>query len=159
VSRLSALVVVLRAESEASLIAEWRARFMRCPIVAVLPSLQATLVERVFAAGASGVVACCADPREFTEMVQAAIEGKTVLPCELVRQLAGKAEGTSALSLTERRWLKALAEGCTVCDLARRSAYSERQMHRRLGAVYARLGARGKTEALLRAERAGLLDG
>jgi DNA-binding NarL/FixJ family response regulator len=124
-----------------------------------LPSLHATLVERVFAAGASAVVGCCADPREFTEMIRAAIEGKTVLPCELIRQLMGEAEGASALSLKERHWLKELAEGCTVCDLAHRWAYSERQMYRRLRAVYGRLGARSKTQALLRAERAGLLDG
>ena len=125
--------------------------------MAVLPTLRVALVERVFAAGASGVVACCANPEELAETVHAAVAGKTVLPSDVVRGLTADAERTGAVSAEERAWLKALADGATVADLSRRFAYSERQLYRRLGALYARLGAGGKTEALLRAERAGLL--
>lgn len=150
--------MVLRSESDAPLVAEWRHRLAGCPIVAVLPTLRVALVQRVIAAGAAGVVGCCADPEELAETVHAAIAGKTVLPCEVVRALTADAERPRGVSTQERAWLKALAAGATVADVARRFAYSERQLYRHLGALYARLGASGKTEALLRAERAGLLD-
>jgi DNA-binding NarL/FixJ family response regulator len=150
--------VVLRSESDAPLVAEWRHRVAGCPIVAVLPTLRPALVERVIAAGAAGVIGCCANPEELAETVHAAIAGKTVLPYDVVRGLTADAERARGVSTEERAWLKALADGATVADLAGRFAYSERQLYRRLGALYGRLGAGGKTEALLRAERAGLLD-
>jgi len=44
-----------------------------------------------------------------------------------------------------------------VTSLARSSGYSEREMYRLLSALYARLGVTTRTEALLRADRWGLL--
>jgi DNA-binding NarL/FixJ family response regulator len=62
------------------------------------------------------------------------------------------------LSETERAWLRRLAAGGTVAGLARDCAYSEREMYRRLSDLYTRLGGRTRTEALLLAERHGLLS-
>jgi DNA-binding NarL/FixJ family response regulator len=80
----------------------------------------------------------------------------------------GEGGGTGALppatlpppSLTdvEQAWLRRLAAGGTVAGLARGCGYSEREMYRRLSDMYSRLGARTRTEALLLAERFGLLD-
>jgi DNA-binding CsgD family transcriptional regulator len=55
--------------------------------------------------------------------------------------------------------LRHLADSGTVASLARTVGYSEREMYRLLGGVYARLGASNRTEALLLAERWGLLEG
>ena len=61
------------------------------------------------------------------------------------------------LSARDVAWLRALADGVTVASLARASGYSQREMYRLLSALYARLGVDSRTEALLRADRAGLL--
>jgi DNA-binding NarL/FixJ family response regulator len=55
-------------------------------------------------------------------------------------------------------WLQALASGETVAELSLRLGYSEREMYRRLRRLYSRIGATGRTDALLRASRWGLLD-
>ena len=43
-------------------------------------------------------------------------------------------------------------------SLARTAGYSQREMYRVLAALYSRLGASTRTEALLRADRWGLLN-
>jgi DNA-binding CsgD family transcriptional regulator len=54
--------------------------------------------------------------------------------------------------------LRLLGQGGTVAALAQSAAYSEREIHRLLAGIYRRLGASNRTDALLRAERWGLLD-
>ena len=51
-----------------------------------------------------------------------------------------------------------LADGATVAGLGRRCAHSEREMSRLLTGTYRRLGARDRTDAMLLADRFGLLD-
>ena len=63
-----------------------------------------------------------------------------------------------ALGQDERCWLRWLAGGKTVASLAVAACYSEREMYRLLRKLYTRLGASGRTEALLAAQRYGLLD-
>ena len=55
-------------------------------------------------------------------------------------------------------WLRALAAGATVHQLAERIGYSEREMYRLLRAVYDRLGVPNRTQALVWATRQGILD-
>jgi DNA-binding NarL/FixJ family response regulator len=57
----------------------------------------------------------------------------------------------------EARWLRDLAKGVTVARLADEVGYSERAMFRRLADLYARLGVTGRAEAMVAAERHGLL--
>lgn len=54
-------------------------------------------------------------------------------------------------------WLAALASGSTVARLANETGYSERVMFRRLADLYGRLGVSGRAEAIVAAERLGLL--
>jgi DNA-binding NarL/FixJ family response regulator len=127
-------------------------------IVTILPALEPALVERCLAAGASGVVSADTTPEELITTIDNAVSGRTLLPSDLARRMAQKRlDGSEGLSAEELGWLRALARGRTVSELAKEKAYSERQLHRRLKAVYARLGVAGRTEALLCAERAGWL--
>ena len=57
----------------------------------------------------------------------------------------------------ERDWLIALSHGTTVVRLADDFGYSERAMFRRLADLYVRLGATNRDEAVIAAQRAGLL--
>src|SRR5215212_3077932 len=76
---------------------------------------------------------------ELVATVWAASLGRTLLPAAVARELA------------------ALAGSATVTSLAKSAGYSEREMYRLLSALYSRLGVTTRTEALLRADRWGLL--
>jgi DNA-binding NarL/FixJ family response regulator len=65
--------------------------------------------------------------------------------------------GRVVLADHEISWLRELAGGLTVAQLAERSGYSERAMFRLLRRVYVRMQVRNRTEALLRAREQGLL--
>jgi hypothetical protein len=54
-------------------------------------------------------------------------------------------------------WLRALAAGGTVTQLAEAAAVGERDMYRLLGGPSFRVGASNRTEAIAAAERLGLL--
>jgi len=90
--------------------------------------------------------------------VKAAHRALSCLPTAAARVLTGALEErTPSLTDNERVWLRALAESVTVASLARSCGYSEREMYRLLGELYRRLGVTTRTEALLRADRLGLL--
>lgn len=111
--------------------------------------------------GAVGVLEPGSELEHAVEVLAAVAAGLVVLPDHVVDQvLAAGREHTSApaLSETERSWLRWLGTGGTVATLAASACYSEREMYRLLRALYTRMGAGGRTEALLQAERWGLLD-
>lgn len=86
----------------------------------------------------------------------------TCLPMSAARSLAGRESASGggpppAVTPRESGWLRALADGATVAGVARSAGYSPREMYRLLGAVYTRLGTANRTEALLCADRLGLL--
>jgi DNA-binding NarL/FixJ family response regulator len=58
----------------------------------------------------------------------------------------------------EVEWLRFLAEGATVHELAEKVGYSERALYRVLHGLYGRLRVANRTEAILQAQRWGLLD-
>jgi DNA-binding NarL/FixJ family response regulator len=92
-------------------------------------------------------------------VVRAAADGHTLMPRDIARTLCRPRNGPPPqLSPREREWLLRLADSWTVGGLARRAGYSEREMYRLLADVYARLGASNRTEALLFADRWGLLE-
>lgn len=62
------------------------------------------------------------------------------------------------LSPAERQWLRSIAEGATVVEVAAAEGYSERHMRRMLADVYRRLGVTGRVPALVAAAKMGLLD-
>ena len=111
-------------------------------------------------AGARGFVPAGAQLPQIAAIVSGAARGFRLLPPAVVRALCRSlvTESRPEVPAREQEWLRQIARGVTVADLAQRSAYSEREMYRLLGAVYRRLGANNRTEALFAAQRAGLLD-
>jgi DNA-binding NarL/FixJ family response regulator len=109
--------------------------------------------------GATGVVAMDADFAQVVAVVEAAASGLTLLPRPVAKALCRSQAGPVPEVLPrERGWLRHLADSGTVGSLAGQSGYSEREMYRLLGALYSRLGASNRTEALILAERWGLLQ-
>jgi DNA-binding NarL/FixJ family response regulator len=130
-------------------------------VIAVLNDAQTETCVRAIVAGAGAVVSRGAEPESVKRVFDAAVEGKSLLPTEVVRALASPRsslnEDEAALSARELEWLKGLASGLTVAQLADRFGYSERAMFRLLRDLYARMRVQNRTEALMYAHRQGWL--
>jgi DNA-binding NarL/FixJ family response regulator len=130
------------------------------PTVHVVEEATAEACAEALRVGATGVVALDAELNQVIGVVRAAAGGQTLLPRQIAKALCRQQAGpVPQLLPRERDWLRHLADSGTVASLARTVGYSEREMYRLLGGVYARLGAGNRTEALLLAERWGLLEG
>ena len=79
------------------------------------------------------------------------------LPATAVQAITGGEGRRPGFTSHELTWLRKLADGAKVAALARTAGYSQREMYRLLADLYARLGTSTRTEALLRADRWGLL--
>ena len=113
---------------------------------------------RTLLATCTAVLPASSPDQDVVVAVAGAWRALTCLPVAAARALTGGGTAErAALGARDVVWLRALADGVTVGSLARASGYSQREMYRLLAALYARLGADTRTEALLRADRAGLL--
>jgi DNA-binding NarL/FixJ family response regulator len=91
--------------------------------------------------------------------LRAAMEGRTVLPIPVAQQLAREAaRWCPPLADEEIGWLRKLAHGVPVSQLAEESFHSERDMYRVLARLYARIGVAGRAEAIVAATRWGIVD-
>lgn len=126
------------------------------PCVVLLAEPTVAQYREALAAGATALPASSAD-HDVVAAVGAAAREFTYLPATAARILAGYDGDRPVITDREAGWLRALVDGTTVASLARTVGYSEREMYRVLGNLYERLGADNRTEALLRADRWGLL--
>jgi DNA-binding NarL/FixJ family response regulator len=80
----------------------------------------------------------------------------------MARRLVGRSVRQSkpqTLTSAQQTWLRRLASGMTIQELARQVGFSERETYRRLRQIYSAMGVRGRTEALILASASGLLEG
>ena len=128
--------------------------------VAVVEHVSVEVFAAAIAGGAVGVIEAATQLGEAAEVVAAAAAALVVVPDHVAAAVADTPAmtGAPALGEDERCWLRWLAGGKTVTSLAVAACYSEREMYRLLRTLYTRLGASGRTEALLAAQRYGLLD-
>ena len=131
-------------------------------VVALLPDADAASHAHALGHGATAAAPWDADPAEIVGTVEAAVAGWTRFPKPVAADLAGQWPGAHQpkpdLTADELQWLTDLASGRTVISIADESGYSERAMFRRLHELYERLGVNGRTEAIVAAQRLGLLD-
>jgi DNA-binding NarL/FixJ family response regulator len=93
--------------------------------------------------------------------VGAAVRRRTLLPRRIAFEVAnanGAKSPAVKLSAQETQWIRGLASGVTVAELADRVGYSERELYRLLKRLYTRLGVERRSEALVRAGTLGLVD-
>ncbi|UQU62509.1 DNA-binding response regulator [Couchioplanes caeruleus] len=129
-------------------------------LVALLDQMSLRDCVRALRAGAVCVMARDCTPAAFRERFRALVRGESVVPVEVLRELAAPAAdspGPTEPSPTERDWLRSLARGTTVGRLAADAGYSERMMFRLLRDLYTRMGARNRTDALITAQHYGWL--
>jgi DNA-binding NarL/FixJ family response regulator len=85
------------------------------------------------------------------------MEGQAVLPADVLALLATTGpDADTPIAFPDRiEWLRQLASGRTVAELAGRAGYSERAMFRLLTAFYRDLGVRSRVEAIMLARDRG----
>lgn len=153
------LVAVLRPPDDAAVSALEPPADGRLERVHLLGEGSAQAYTDALRAGATGAFTTDAELEQVVRVVRSAALGQTLLPLGVARSLSRRRSGSPPpLQPHERAYLRRLADGGTVASLARSAGWSEREMYRLLSGVYARLGATNRTEALLLAERWGLLD-
>ncbi|MEV6105601.1 hypothetical protein AB0M28_12925 [Streptomyces sp. NPDC051940] len=132
----------------------------RC-IIAVLPDENCATFRRALRDGATAAIPQSAPLDDFVQVFEAAVAGKCVLPAGIAATLAeGARQGVPdgvQLNGAELLWIRALAKGTTVADLAVQSCYSQREMYRWLNKLYSRMGARDRTEAVVLAGKWGIV--
>jgi DNA-binding NarL/FixJ family response regulator len=132
------------------------------PLLAVVDSMEVSTFAEWVRAGAAGVLAESEDPADFVRSALASRSDRSVVPLKVMRAMAERVPTHDDLSTWidagERVWLREMAAGCTVAELANELGYSERAMFRNLRRLYVRLGVKNRTEALLWAERSGVFD-
>lgn len=116
----------------------------------------------VWAAGVSGLLERSASPERITAALAAAAAGLLVAAPEMAGLRAAPsqaAEGPPIEELTPREFdvLRLLAEGAPNKEIARRLAISEHTVKFHVNALLGKLGAQSRTEAVVRATRAGLI--
>lgn len=156
------VVVELADTTDLADIRSFRDEHPHTPLVAVVGSIDVATVARLFRAGASAAVSHDVDADELARVLLLTRDGTTVLPLAVAQSMAqlvpDEHDLPSWIGTEETLWLRAMAGGETVSDVAEWAGYSERAMFRQLRALYQRLGVHNRTEALLWAKQRGLLD-
>jgi len=156
----SAVLVTLRSTEGCEVVERFAAA--GTVVVALLPDPSAAEHAHALGHGAAGTVDWSADPEEIVAVLRVALEGRTRLPVAIARTLAGEWPGAHAprpeFNEEEIEWIADLARGTPVARLADDTGYSERAMFRRLHDIYTRLGVGNRAEAIVAAERLGLLS-
>jgi DNA-binding NarL/FixJ family response regulator len=152
--------LTVQSKQELTLLTELKGSWPDLILIAVLAEENVEMHVKAVKAGATAAVGRTATPEEILQVFNAAIRGVSMLPAEAVRALAApKAPHDETNQLTPREilWLRALSQGMTVAQLAENVGYSERAMYRLLRDMYRRMHAANRTEAVLKASRAGWL--
>lgn len=129
-------------------------------LIAILdePSLNAQV--RALTSGAVAAVPRDAPAHAMREAFLAALDGHARVPLDVLRAmttLPRHEQDTTMPTDAEREWLRHLAEGMTIHELASQAGYSERMMFRLLRDLYEKIGTKNRIEALMRARDAGWL--
>ncbi|MDQ3405635.1 MAG: DNA-binding response regulator [Actinomycetota bacterium] len=128
-------------------------------VVAVVDGASDAAGARAVRVGARSVVPREAEADLLRQTVAATVRGQAVMPAGVAVLLASgsRREGPRPASDEEVDWLKQLATGMTVVQVANQAGYSERAMFRLLSRVYRRMGARTRLEAIMLARQSGWL--
>jgi DNA-binding NarL/FixJ family response regulator len=129
-------------------------------VVALLPEITPDSVREAVLAGACAVAGWDTSSDELVAMLTAGAESRSILPTHLLQELAtiqGDDSTVAELDPEQIEWLRALAGGMTVNQLAESISYSEREVYRLLRALYDRLGVGNRTGALIWAAQRGIV--
>jgi two-component system, NarL family, nitrate/nitrite response regulator NarL len=128
------------------------------PVVALLGV--ESLAGAVQAAGARGLLSRTSDAGQMAAALQAAVQRLLVFDETLLTAPTFAPAGielVEPLSVRELEVLRYLAEGLANKEIARTMAISEHTVKFHINAILGKLGAQSRTEAVVKATRAGLI--
>ncbi len=155
------VTVTVEAESGEETVRTFASAGPDVQLVALLPETTASAYGDALRFGACGAVGHDDPLAEIVETVGAAVRRRTLLPRTIAFEVAstnGARSTAVKLSAQDTQWIRALASGATVAQLADQVGYSERELYRLLKRLYSRLGVERRSEALVRAGTLGLVD-
>ena len=120
------------------------------PILVLGLQAQLPLARAALQAGARGFIHAQMPPQQIVRALEVALEGKVVLPRELLKALVeeeSSTENLSGLSPRKQEILAMVAEGLSNAQIARRSFLSESTIKQHLRNVYKVLGVKNRTGA------------
>jgi DNA-binding NarL/FixJ family response regulator len=157
-----AIVMWAAEPEERQMITDFVAEYPHIPVMAVVPRMDVGTFAETIRAGAAGAIDEADEEAVFARTIDAAISGRVDAARQLVaamaRRIPSSPEPSAWVAADEADWLRALADGATVAALAEQIGYSERETFRMLGELYAKLGVKNRTEAIIWATRHGVLD-
>lgn len=129
-------------------------------VVALVPEITPSVVRDAVLAGICAVAGWDTSSEELVTVLTASVESRTILPAHVLLELATSPNNGSEVEPNQEQvdWLRALARGTTVNQLAQHVCCSEREMYRLLRELYDRLGVNNRTEALIWAAHRGLVE-
>jgi DNA-binding NarL/FixJ family response regulator len=150
------VVLSLIGSADWDLLAELRTARPETLLLVLLDRPDTPAYVQAFRAGAMAILPRQCSPDTLRQSLAALLGGFSIVPVTAVRSLAADSpERENRPSPEELTWLQHLAGGSTVAELARTAGYSERMMFRLLRALYRKLPARNRTEALMFARGQG----
>jgi DNA-binding NarL/FixJ family response regulator len=155
-----AAIVIVGSPDGEMMIRTLSADHPKLAIVGLLPAPGAVDCRWILDAGAHAAIPWSASSAEILQALLSAMGGLTTLPTEAARAMARSVPGRSpaiGIEAHEEQWLRDLARGSSVVDLARRVGYSQRELYRRLAQLYRRMGVTTRPEAIALAAQWGLL--
>lgn len=158
---LRVVLLTLAAERDWRLLAQLGKAESGAAVLALMEDGATGPCVRAIRAGARSVLLRQATAPMLRRAVEATIDGHSVLPTAVAIALAAGgpsgAERHAAPSQDQVVWLRRLATGATVAQLAGDVGYSERAMYRMLQALYQQIGVGTRMQAIMRAQELGWL--
>ena len=150
---------VLLVEVETANEYDWHALAeLPIPVVLLLDPANSAVLSSVLRAGIRGVLSLDATPREIESALAAVNGGLVVTAPEFLTGLhSNPDELAEPLSERESEVLDLLAEGLSNKLIAHRLSISEHTVKTHVAAIFAKLGASSRTEAVSQAIRRGLV--
>lgn len=150
---------VLIVEVEDSQEYDWRALAdLPIPAIVLMDAANPMILNSVLRAGVRGVLAWDATQQEIESAVEAVNAGLVVTAPEFLSDLHPSAEELAEpLSERELEVLDLLAEGLSNKLIAHRLSISEHTVKTHVAAIFGKMGASSRTEAVSQAIRKGLV--
>jgi DNA-binding NarL/FixJ family response regulator len=156
-----AVLLAVETAGDLGLVVDLHAEREDLVVVALVREPSPDAVCQALLAGACSAAGWDATGEELVALLDAGLQERSIIPTPVARQLVRGRPGNgmlpAPLNETQVEWLRQLASGMTVAVLAERVGYSERETYRLLGAIYRTLGARNRSQALVKAAQLGLL--
>jgi DNA-binding NarL/FixJ family response regulator len=148
----SLVVLCANGEDVASEVRNLQALVPEAPVLVLgLQEVQLPLARAALQAGARGFIHAQMPPQQIVRALEVALEGKVVLPRELLKALVeeerSSTENLSRLSPKQREILGMVAEGLSNAQIARRAFLSKSTIKQHLRAAYKVLGVKNRTQA------------